>query len=606
MIEMIPYVCQSEQYFFEGECIYPARGEFTGKWIYIGNFTGKNPHPDRLKPGGKYALVKIEVSDRNLSYNFQPQNRQYWDAASFSGDHLREVLGRDDEARRLADALERGVEPSHGVYQFVEPVYLEVGQVEPRLTPYERLDVMEQSCCALEELYGFRAKNSAILAHRDFKLDNLMIEAGGERFRVRLIDFASICCEAGDGTLKTVTSASNSAPEVVGVRGVELTGFEVSRKTDVFAMAGVLAQLFGSCNPIRAWNDPFWPGPGEQGIFATQRATDSIRDAYEQVLARYDSIPEGISWVEHERVGKFSWDTSVDRELLEMVQALFRDMIHIQPDRRLSLEEVHRRLEDILRWMEDRQMNTRCGSPKLYAPAPRKGNRSVYMVDRNGLERNRLAYTVAMKRAWPGGRSGETAYVCAYGTVSDPVLTDEALKRGCKAIPACPGVETLCASLPYLPDAEEGYSLLVPALVSLHEQGAFGQEFSGTVHIFTPAAEGKHLSYRGYDLPAAANLLRAQGAKIILHSVTAAKGEAQWYDRWEELLRSSVGGKKTEEKKTYGEGKAASSTEEKQTEPDPDVKVKTGSYVPPQGIHKGSGALYIKRGGEKIYVAKRV
>ena len=149
MIEMIPYVCQSEQYFFEGECIYPARGEFTGKWIYIGNFTGKNPHPDRLKPGGKYALVKIEVSDRNLSYNFQPQNRQYWDAASFSGDHLREVLGRDDEARRLADALERGVEPSHGVYQFVEPVYLEVGQVEPRLTPYERLDVMEQSCCAL-------------------------------------------------------------------------------------------------------------------------------------------------------------------------------------------------------------------------------------------------------------------------------------------------------------------------------------------------------------------------------------------------------------------------------------------------------------------------
>ena len=604
MIEMIPYVCQSEQYFFEGECIYPAKGEFTGKWIYIGNFTGKSPHPDRVKPGGQYALVRIEVSDRNLSYNFQPQNRQYWDAANFSGDHLREVLGRDDEARRLAEGLERGVEPSHGVYQFVEPVYLEIGQVEPKLTPYERLEVVEQSCCALEELYSFRAKNSAILAHRDFKLDNLMIEAGGERFRVRLIDFASICCEAGDGTLKTVTSASNSAPEVVGVRGVELTGFEVSRKTDVFAMAGVLAQLFGSCNPIRAWNDPFWPEPGDRGAFATQRATDSIRSASEQVLARYESIPAGISWIEQERANKFSWNTSVERELLEQVQSLFRDMIHIHPDRRLTLEETHRRVKDILRWMEDRQMNIRCGSRKLYPAAPRKGNRAVYMVDRNGLERNRLAYTVAMKRAWSGGRTGETAYVCAYGTVSDPNLTDEALKRGCKAIPACPGVETLCAALPHLPDAEDGWSLLVPALVSLREQGVFGEDFSGTIHIFTPAAEGKHLSFRGYDLPAIAGLLRAGGAKIILYSVTADRGENHWYDRWERLLQSSAGGRKTEAKKPPEEKKEPPPAEEK--EPEPASQAKTGSYVPPQGIHKGSGALYVKRGGEKIYVAKRV
>ena len=106
---------------------------------------------------------------------------------------------------------------------------------------------MHQVICGIEQLMSDKTLNShKIVAHRDLKFENIMQEDladGSKRFRI--IDFPTVKLSAkNDGHMVDYThlgffSYSNTAPEDV------VEDYEVSEKTDVFALGMMLAELFG-------------------------------------------------------------------------------------------------------------------------------------------------------------------------------------------------------------------------------------------------------------------------------------------------------------------------------------------------------------------------
>lgn len=573
-MEKISYVFNHREYTFQGECIYPEKGQKDyNKRIYRGNFTGANPHPKQIFPDQEYILIQITVDDKTLKSSSLPQSRQYWDAADFEGRHLRQVLGRNDAARKLADELREGYSPVKGIYQILEPVYQPIEPYLKDMSPYEKLDLAEQSCCALEEFSSFHFP-SKILCHRDFKLGNLMIEAMAEQFRARLIDYASLCRVGGDGTIHEGVSSGNTAPEVLGL---EDTGFKVCDRTDVFALAGVLGQLFGSCNPISRWSQDYWPQNSED----LHTSMNQLRGAYKKAMRKYPYHPNGMSWLERELENKgFTWNEDLPADLLAQIKQLFRQMIPIDPENRISLEEVHEILTGLLDAMRSRNLAVRTCS-HLYL------KRTVLLFDRRLLSRHRTSYLPALMKlhetarlqARKSGCGGVQLTCLAYGWVDQ--VSRETIEKSC-FMDQAGSVRQLVSQLEEVDDQNHGsYSLLPQALLLAGGQLNRSVYSDPTIHVFAP--DDSAICYGAPDIHDALDRLnRQRKISVVLHSVEVNGNED---DRW------------------YGYHDRLSPPTRIWDHEQTDT---AASYVPPHKISNGPDAWFILRNGRKIFVGKRV
>jgi hypothetical protein len=104
-----------------------------------------------------------------------------------------------------------------------------------RISGDKGIDIARQLCV------GLAAAHERGVIHRDFKPANIMIDRGG---RVRITDFGLALAEKGGSGGPVAGTPGYMAPE-------QLSGGEVTRRSDVWALGAVLYELFTGEKPFR-------------------------------------------------------------------------------------------------------------------------------------------------------------------------------------------------------------------------------------------------------------------------------------------------------------------------------------------------------------------
>ena len=343
------------------EYIFTTQNELTSenayKHIYLGYFSPeKNTSlPDGLEFNKEYCLKKaiVTIPLRNSEI---PQARHFWDFFPFAGKNLREILSISDDAIRLADLINNGLNPLEN-NKTID--YFRCAVIEPRYepfrlsdfpTPLEKIDCMLQIIFGLKQLTENRVlRKLKIVAHRDLKFSNVVVEkmTDGSR-RIRIIDFPSIkaipCNDTAEGEAKDVNrtqlgafSRSNTAPEDV------LRKYEISKKTDVFALGTMLAEIFqvwdynGITNPLTL-------------LFTLHNIDTSDAQECGKFFETFDRVyPHQTinhkNWLEMALSGHnkdASWNNCCPG-----IRTLFRAATVINPDKRITLDSFERGLKKI-------------------------------------------------------------------------------------------------------------------------------------------------------------------------------------------------------------------------------------------------------------------
>lgn len=600
----IDFVCPEGTYIFFGHRIYPKNSReihANTKCIYQGVF--RICAPEGLTPGQAYVLLDIPVTEQTLADHqlCYPQNRQFWDVADIRGPHLRQVLARDTNARQVASALQEGRLPNPvGSCKIIEPVYTTVS--EPRLlTTYEKLLLLDQICQALKELYDCEFHKDKFDAHRDLKPSNIMIQRGRETFTVRLIDFASIHSPNSDGTYGMLISRSNSAPENV----CGDNGFEVTSKTDVFALAGYIGMLFGSTHPIYEFNSGFWPAEQDD---PEEKSLDLMMAYKKAKKLDTDRVPTQPSWLEETLGDAFAWNREPEPVMSQIIR-LFRQMIRVVPGNRIGIGQVHSSIRQMIAQLEAQGLARRnLDNDKLYlreakekAPEMELTEFCVCLYDRRWLTAHRLSYETATRQIFTtvarsrkkNENSKFGALVFTFGTGSDADTDTEEFHEEFRCF-RTDAAEDICQALKEVPEADPELSSVLPwTLTALgnrlkkEKSGAF----NGEVHVFMPNVPGNKgfLPCLEDDLKRAARKLRrAYGAKLLLHSVTLNEEMElnPWYDDWKGLISPSG---------LFGQMKEETGRKIQKTQ--------ASSRL----IDTDEDAWYIETaGGKRIYIGRRV
>lgn len=320
--------------------------------IYFGMFEGEAP--GNLQKNVKYCLKEIQAVDpTNMPF---PVHRECYDLLDFEGDHLRTVLLRSDSAQEAAQEIKTTNRLTRcASCMIIEPFYK---SAKPYFTDcYKfpvatRLDIAKQYALGSDELSGEgnRINRRSIMAHRDLKWENGMVELCGSRVRIRLVDFATIWLEGStktgtmvaSGTQKTVFSPENTSPESV------IDAYRISEKTDVYALGMLLASMFMRCegsyvNPNEVW-------VREIGWY--QHNDKVLNDALRRCLKEYEQSPaETRSWIERdlEKMGKrVQWEMLSDTALLNRIRTLFCKATRIDPEKRISRSDFIQELTAII------------------------------------------------------------------------------------------------------------------------------------------------------------------------------------------------------------------------------------------------------------------
>ena len=333
------------------------------KQVYSGYFPGEAPAP--CIPGERYCLIRVDFrklvnvppdldsgeAEDYLKTAFRlPAARDYHDLYPFTGQFLRKVLVQDDNTASLFQK-KRPPAPedlANQAFSVIEPQYERCDRFfdEFKTTTEQRLRFFYRITLGLKELYGSKYYGREIDAHRDLKERNIMLQNGSPV----LIDLASIHFKKQSlDSFKTIQSPENAAPEdLLGFSPDGLlnasaknvlpdslrTSFEVSEKTDVFALAGILAHLFGNMNPIAAWCET----RRSKNAVGTL-LTNELTNAYEELLiknnARFTDLSDAAeNWLESGT--SFEWG----KDATDEIKAFFRRMSSINPANRPTMNEV--------------------------------------------------------------------------------------------------------------------------------------------------------------------------------------------------------------------------------------------------------------------------
>ena len=227
------------------------------KQVAIGAFEGEAP--PGCRSGQECCLVSVEFGHQTQTLKrafAMPADREFIELFDFYGTHLRQVTLRDDAGEALLEACSRlptAEELKNRRFRLIEPcyspcdVYLDGVSKSKR----EKLAFFYRVLLGVQELYGNSICGSGIAAHRDLKARNILL-AGDSPV---LIDFSTVCLtNIPQGTVKTVLSKDNTAAEnVLGapenvmfqrMPAALQKKFDISEKTDVFSLGGLLAQMF--------------------------------------------------------------------------------------------------------------------------------------------------------------------------------------------------------------------------------------------------------------------------------------------------------------------------------------------------------------------------
>lgn len=419
------------------------------KDVYLGAFSAES-HPDGVEPGVQYCLKVINTDPESLAHRqglVVPTTREQYDLWPFRGEHFRRYVAWNQATQTILDDLQGSpyCTPLHSCCA-VEPVYKMLGDVGAgrynakvfeEMTPWERLEYLRQIIDALLELQGEenRVAGRRILAHRDIKVDNALIDRDYTSFRVILVDMASILfaseCDrlwesdevaqvsTGAGPHQTcngiLCSPNNTPPEQV------FRDWPQSEKIDVFALGGILASLFGSCvehgrydnrNPIWKFHDIHgWPGdPNSNGPNAScsaageQAASMTLGDfrrRYEENLERDRTDSDGeIGWLEQDLMDHgitFAWGAEPGGEygipdcLLSGIRGLFRRCTRIDPRKRPDLREL---LSGITELQASIPESHNYRNERLYL-----AKELVHLYDLAGTDNSNLNYGIYTRQA---------------------------------------------------------------------------------------------------------------------------------------------------------------------------------------------------------------
>lgn len=388
--EMVSFGGRSYRFLIQSVLKEPdIQSQWLSKRVLLGYFAKETP--DGLTAGKIYCLKQIRIKQRliddikglendptRLTPLAHPANRQYFDLLDFKGAHLRRILKADDNTaafRRVIGQYSAGTQSvtdalccalrdrkiKAGCYCVVEErcQTLETEDIL-EMTIYERIDYLYQLVLALQELY----EAGDIQAHRDTKLGNALVRRGIGSFGVRLIDLASVQERNGSATYHScLMSPTNTAPELTDGDLFEVLANE---QTDVFALGGLLAQMFmkNAVNPLMVWFNG-WKKSFDAANGTNSRANPgkALSEEYARLKARFCSgqdPQEYGKWLE--ALVDMPWDTSVDADLLQTVRELYRSWICLIPEYRPLLSEVRVKLEELLRNVP----KVRSDSQKLY------------------------------------------------------------------------------------------------------------------------------------------------------------------------------------------------------------------------------------------------
>ncbi len=482
-MQNIFFTYEAEKYPFFVEEKISSRS--TGTYVYSGRF--REEAPGNLLPGTRYCLKQYDVTESML-HERTPQNREYMDLISYEGEHLRRILLKDDNTRLLLSGSKTNqpltcmiIEP---LYQTIEPAVLTFG---------DKLEILLQTIAGLEELNT--GKNGYIVAHRDLKLGNLMLERKGTSFCVKIIDFASSKAAEespdSDGTDLNAMSFSNTPPEYI----LEM---KPSAKADVFALGMLLAELFGlfrdengeTMNPMCCWFAKIPRG--------------AIRKTYEALWEKYADDTAVPSWLERELAGKL---TLSGEEFPEELVRVFRRCIACRPDGRISLMELKKVLINLQSMLSD-----------------------VILLDLTGLAGNRAKYLKAMKEYSVFASENTRHMVYVYHDVN---RNDADTRTNWSEV--CSGMGRIGNAEDYLSeqDVSDGLRKELPAYpkgscsgvtASLYKMIRDREKdpqdfryFSGQIHIFASADmnAGKFLTVNGRPIRYYADLLGSQFRLIV-------------------------------------------------------------------------------------------
>lgn len=473
--------------------------------LYIGQF--ENTAPGGLQPGVKYCLKEIPPIDPSkMPY---PVHRECYDLLDFKGDHLRKVLLRSDSAEETARELKNsnGLKSCAGG-MIIEPRYesAETYFTECHRFPVAtRLDIALQYALGSDELSREvnRISRRSIMAHRDLKWENGMVEMCENQVRIRLIDFATVWLEGTtktgtmvvSGTQKTVFSPENTSPESV------IDEYAVSEKTDVYALGMLLASMFTRCegsyvNPNEVW-------VREIGWY--QHNDKALNEALQYCLKEYEQSPvEARSWIERdlEQRGKsLQWEMLSDKKLLNHIRELFCKATRIDPDKRISRSDFIRELTDIINTASQKESRQPV-SVYLFNTA---NTPSQIVLYRNAVGK---AFLQDAKKATSHSEPVPHALCVSYGGPTDDGKIDTNLKLMSR-FPCCT-VQEIQDSLSTLkPDQQASQDHL---LYGIYKASSFlyanrdRYRFTGQVYLFTPSIPTEEeliqfrTAYKTYDL----------------------------------------------------------------------------------------------------------
>ncbi len=455
-----------------------AIGKFASTGLYANSVAPENFDGEPLKLDQTYCLKKAIVEF--TKENEHPQHRNHWDFIRYEGDHLREILAVNNEVERMMDDMSRG-EHIGNTYACaaIEPLYLPISPRKVR-SYEEKLDCMLQIVAGLQELSAIEIGRGEITAHRDIKFSNAMMDPAKKGLHIRLIDFSSIKIEDNEfdpnKTVEGAFSPSNTAPEDV------LDRFEVSEKTDVFALGIMLAEIF------EVWNIRDMDTSNPLAILFQQdkdevdlNNTAKCKRYYERLVDEYDDSPR---WLEKALDLRFQgiWP---DEAKAPGLKELFYDSISLDPDRRVDLAEFSRRLLEI--------------KENLPQKSEEKEYRiGAFLIDCTNIESYREQYierALKVIEEWKDGRPHLIAY--QRSADPDPISMEELGTPNPHRVERTRVEDVLSDfhSLPeYKPESSDEKSDLLITLGYLSrylENRLYRDRFLGEIHIFTPTLPTK-------------------------------------------------------------------------------------------------------------------
>lgn len=488
------------------------------KHVFKGYFV--DSAPDGLQKGVYYYLKFIHaISNSNTDFYQAPQLRERNELLPLKGTYFRKLDAINPDGLDVQSSLLEYFDCDDNWYCIaVERPYHEIpdnNSIET-MTAYERLSYLEQVCLALFDLYKdeYSVAGHRIIAHRDLKLSNCLVEREHRHFLVKLTDFASVKFaddafdptetfkssvdpEQGSGndalgqTSPYLMSAENTAPESLSYHQ------PVTSKVDVYALGTMLASLFGyveggsTRNPcVQFCFTNQWKNSHDKGdqtplaqAFAEWTVTDSTLD-WEQ---------EKASWMELALNHTFHWgdhpesSNNPDPNILWHIRQLFFRATRANPDNRCTLAEF---LSEI------RVIQKLCGDKLLsYSPLLYNVPESVFLFHQHDLHTTRshlIKAVEAVKQASSGPVSIRAAW---YYNPDDSMAAN--VKRGAGGhLSSFSSLQDAIRSCPITSPANAdsiGYAL--DSIFRYYHRNQYDVSFSGDIHIFTcQELTSEHLS----------------------------------------------------------------------------------------------------------------